>query len=637
MKKLIAFALCLVLLVSVFASCAAEDEEKEKDPGAYIQMYLTEPIYNFDPALAYNNEAALRIISLLYDNLFILNENGKPEESLVKKCEIDKDEYTITLTLRSDTYWSDGSPISSNDVFFTWSRLLDSTKSFDAASLLYDVENARAAKEGNASIEDVGIELFDKSTFMIRLNKGTDIDDFLVKLSSYALAPLRSDIVGRTVDELDWAKSPSNLVTSGPFRLRTLSYDPEDAGLTLERNAYYRRDFMNDDPDEAVTPYRIIVDYTMTGEEILTAYDEGKIFYVGDLPLDVRSKHTLEEWAEIGEVEDALSTHSYLFNQNTIVRYYDAEEFENLSPYAEGLVEGEDGEKLFAKKGVRQALSLAIDREKIAEAIVFAEAANGLVPNGVFNTTANKSTFGECRHNGILTKENMTKAQEALAAEGVDPSKFMFTISVPAYDEVHLKIAEMVQEAWTKLDFNVKVVAIENVDNKDKATSTNAVILGVKDDIFYENYVEGKYEIAAIDYTALAPTPFSVLSPFAKKYTGGASIEPNGDEFTVAIHRSGYNSEEYNDLINSAFYKKINLDERTALLHIAEGVLLEDMPIIPIVFNKSITLVSKELSKVEQDYYNCPIFTKTKLKNYEDYIPAEEKATEAASGTGTAK
>ncbi|MBR2850001.1 MAG: hypothetical protein IKB84_03070, partial [Clostridia bacterium] len=311
MKKLIAFALCLVMLLSVFAGCASENDEKEEDLGAYIQMYITEPVYNFDPALAFGNESALRIVSLLYDNLFVLGENGKPEKSLVKKYDIDKDEYTITITLRNDTFWSDGSPISSNDVFFAWERLLDSTKSFEAASLLFDVKNARAAKEGNASIEDVGIELFDESSFMIRLNKGTNIDDFLVKLTSYALAPLRSDVVRRTDKEIDWAKSPTNIVTSGPFRLRTVSYDAEDAGITLERNAYYHRDFMTDKPDKAVTPFRLIIDYTMSGEEILAAYDEGKIFYVGDLPLDVRSKHTLEEWADIADVNDSPSTHSY--------------------------------------------------------------------------------------------------------------------------------------------------------------------------------------------------------------------------------------------------------------------------------------------------------------------------------------
>ena len=623
MKKLIAFALCLIMLLSTFAGCASENEETEEDLGAYVYMYLTEPVYNFDPALAFGNESALRIVSLMYDNLFILGEDGKPEKSLVKKCDIDEDEYTITITLRKDTYWSDGSPISANDVFFAWERLLDSTKSFEAASLLYDVQNARAAKEGNASIEDVGIELFDESTFMIRLNKGTNIDEFLLKLTSYALAPLRSDVVRRTDKEIDWAKSPTNIVTSGPFRLRTVSYAAEDAGITLERNAYYHRDFMTDKPDKAVTPFRIIIDYTMTGEEILAAYEEGKIFYVGDLPLDVRSKHTLEEWAEIGEVNDALSTHSYVVNNNAVVRYYNANEFKNLSAYTEGLVAGQDGDQIFANASVRQALSLAIDREEIAKAIVFAEAADGLIPGGVYEADSKKDMFADNRQNGIATTKDMAAAKAALSSAGIDASKYMFAISVPAYDEVHMKIAEMVQAAWTELGFHVAISAIKPVDNKDKAVSTGAVITGIKDDIFAENYAAGKYEIAAIDYTALSPSPFSLLAPIAKGYSGNASIEYQGTEFTVATHISGYNSSAYNDLIESAFQNK-DLEARAATLHEAEGVLLKDLPIIPIVFNKSITMESKELSNVDYSYYHCPIFTKTKLKNYEDYIPAED-------------
>ena len=633
MKKLVALALALVVILSAFAGCAADEEGsanedviEEVDPGAYIRMYISEPIYNFDPALAYNNEAALRIVSLLFDNLFVLDENGKPEKSLVKKYDIDKDEYTITLTLKSDTYWSDGSAISANDVFYSWERLLDPTRSFEAASLLYDVKNARAAKEGNVSIEDVGIELLNETQLQINLNEGTNIDEFLVKLTSYALAPLRSDIVRRTVKEIDWAKSPTNMVTSGPFRLRSLSYNPEDANITLERNAYYYRDFMNDKPDVSVTPYRIIIDYTKTGEQILSAYENGEIFYVGDLPLDIRSKYTLEGWEDIAEINDAMSTHTYIMNQDAVVRYYNAAEFENLSSFTTDLVAGKDGEKIFAKRNVRKALSLAIDREEIAKAIVFAEAANGIVPNGVFEADSKNEQFSENRTNGIATTDDITAAKELLAKANIDPAKFMFSISVPAYDDVHMKIAQMVAAAWGEggLGFHVQVCAIENIDNTDAAVSTGAAILGIKDDIFAENYAAKKFEVAAIDYTAFSPSAFSVLAPFAKGYTGNASIEPQGENFSVATHITGYNSDKFNTAINAAFYRKSDLDARAEKLHEAEGILLNDMPVIPIVFNKTITMKSKELSKIEYSYYGFAIFTKTKLKNYEDYIPAEE-------------
>ncbi|MBP3369981.1 MAG: hypothetical protein J6L85_04435, partial [Clostridia bacterium] len=341
--------------------------------------------------------------------------------------------------------------------------------------------------------------------------------------------------------------------------------------------------------------------------------------------LDIRSKHTLEEWADIGEVKDALSTHSYVMNQNAVVRYYSSAGFNNLS-YEDDLVAGVDGDKIFAKRKVRQALSLAIDREEIANAGVFAEAATGIVPNGVFEADSKKDLFSENRTNGIATTDDITAAKKLLEDAGIDPSKYMFAISVPAYDDVHVKIAEMVQAAWGEdgLGFHVAINAIENVDNKDTAVSTGTAILGIKDDIFAESYAAGEFEVAAIDYTALSPSAFSALAPFAKGYTGNASIEPQGETFTVALHKSGYNSKRFNETINSAFYKRYDLNERAELLHEAEGIILNDMPVIPIVFNKSITMKSKDLSKVKYSYYGCPIFTKSKLKNYEDYIPEED-------------
>lgn len=591
------------MILLAFAGCSS-DENEEEDPGAYVRMYLTDPIYNFDPAYAYGNEAALRIVSLLYENLFVLNDDGKAEKSLVKSYKIDKKENSMLLTLRDDAYWSDGTPVSANDVVFAWSRILDSSKSFDAAVLLYDIKNAKACKEGDVpSIDDVGVEALNKTELQIEFEENVDYDSFIKKLTSYALAPLRSDVLGRTSKEIDWAKSTTIIVTSGPFRLRTVSYAPEEAGITLERNAYYRRDFMEDPVDKSVTPFRLIIDYSMTDEEILAAYEAGEIFYVGDIPLSLRSKYTLEQWEKEmdADVTDALSTHAYLFNENAVI----------------------SGEKLFADAKVRNALSLAIDRNAIAEAIVFAEAANALVPNGVFETDTGRKTFRDNDSEGLELSANTTAASALLAEAGITASKYSFSISVAAYDDVHLQIAEMVKEAWCALGFNVTVKAVELVDNKDTAISTGSVIAGVKDDKFFEDYAAGNYEVIAIDYTALSADPFTVLAPFAKGYTGGASIAANSTEFKVATHNCGYDSDTYNAKIQAA-YEENDLNARAAILHEAEDILMSEMPIMPIVFNKNAVLKSKELSKIEYSYYQTPIFTKMKLKNYEDYIPAEE-------------
>ena len=170
----------------------------------------------------------------------------------------------------------------------------------------------------------------------------------------------------------------------------------------------------------------------------------------------------------------------------------------------------------------------------------------------------------------------------------------------------------------------MEIPAAKTLTCKDASISTGATILGVKDDMFAEAYAAGKFEVAAIDYTALAPNALSVLAPFAKGYTGNASIEPQGDTFTVALHKSGYDSEAFNAKIATAFTQGSNLKDRAITLHEAEEILMEDLPIIPIIFNKSITMQSKDLSRVEYSYYGNAIFTKTKLKNYEDYIPEED-------------
>ena len=603
MKRYISLLLCLLMLLFAFVGCSGE--KKDEDMGAYVKMYLTDPIYNFDPAYAYDNESALRIVSLLYDNLFVINDNGKVEKSLVKSYKIDKKENTMLLKLRDDSYWSDGVAISANDVVFSWQRILDSSKSFAAAVLLYDVKNAKACKEGQVpSIDDVGIEPLNESEIRITFEEGVDYDNFIRNLASYALVPLRSDILTRTKVEYDWAKSATAMVASGPFRLRNISYDPDTAGITLERNAYYRRDFMNDKVDKSVKPYRLIIDYTMTDEDILNAYNNGELFFIGDIPLSIRSKYTLEDWEKEmkAEINDALSTHSYLFNENAVI----------------------NGEKLFANKEVRNALSLAIDRTAIANAVVFAEAANGLVPNGVFDSTSHKDTFREKDSEGLSLSANLEAASKKLSDADIVASKYSFAISVAAYDDVHMKIAQEVQKAWCSLGFNVTINAIDVVDNKDTVVSTGAVISGVKDDIFMENLYAGKYEVAAIDYTALSVDAFSVLAPFAKGYTGGASVLPNSTEFNVAVHASGYNNKAYDDKIAAAHAEK-DLKKRAVILHEAEDILMSDMPIMPIVFNKSVTLKSKELSKVDFSYYQTPIFKNAKLKNYDEHIPEDAK------------
>lgn len=625
MKRVISLSLCLIMLLSVFTGCAKEKDEN--DFGAYVNMYLSDPIYNFDPMMAYGNDSALKIISLLFDNLFVLGENGKVEKSLAKDYKIDEKLNTMTITLNS-TSWSDGNAITAEDVVFAWRRILDNSNSSEAAALLYDIKNARAAKENanGITIDDVGISASGKDVIIEFESRegGIDYDRFLLNLTSYALVPLSETSANRTADPLDWAKKPALFVTSGPFKIREVSYTAGAESLILERNNYYYRNPDLDDLDVSVTPYRLCIDFSKSDADIMKDYEEGKLFFVGDIPMSVRG-----EWKDKVEATNGMSTHTYVPNQNAIVRYFDADGFAALSneaTYPE--LSDADGEKIFANAKVREALSLAIDRQRIAEKVVFAEAATALVPLGVFDEAKEAGLFGKpntFRENGkdiLVTTANVQAAKDLLTAAGVDATRFMFAISVPAYDDVQLAIAEEVKNAWTELGFHVAVNAIKVVENTDVDKTTDAAIKGVMDDLYHQNYRNGAYDVAAVDTVAISVDPFSVLAPYAQNYTGRAS--GGNTEHESPVHITGYKNDAYTKLIDEAF-NTTDSAVRSQKLHEAEELLMTELPVIPIVYNQNVNLASDKISKYEITYYGTPVFTKLVLKDYLLYVPAKEE------------
>ena len=414
------------------------------------------------------------------------------------------------------------------------------------------------------------------------------------------------------------------MVSSGPFRIREVSYEEEDAHLTLERNIYYYRDITEDPIDESVLPYRLVIDYTMTDEQIMKAYEEGNLFYVGDIPLSVRG-----DYKDTATLKDSLSTHTYVLNHNAIIKYYHPDLFKALSSNKsvydqKNLKEGISGEKIFAKAEVRNALSLAINREAIAKAVVFAEAATAFVPNGVIESNSFKETFREMGEDIIAAKDDMDAAKALLAKAGVDPTKFMFAISVASYDEVHMAIAKQVQAAWQELGFHVAINAIDVQVNDDKLKTTQEVSTDIKDDIFAEAYRAGNFEVAAVDYHAQSVDAFSALAKFAKQFSGQAmEVSASNTDYELTPHKTGYDSKAYNDKIEEAFTEK-DVTKRAKLLHEAEKILVTDMPVIPIVYNQQASLLHKDLSKVKATYYVSATFTNAKLKDAERFDPVEE-------------
>lgn len=625
-KKIIALVLCLAMAVPFLSACKRD----ENYVGPIINMYLSEMVYDFDPLYAFNNEAALKIVSLLFEPLFKLNEKGKLEKALVKEYSYEADdvnkEYILTLKF-NETTWSDGTYVSANDLVYAWKRILEPENSNEAASLLYDVKNARLVKEGESSIDTLGIYAVDELEVQIEFEYDIDIDMFLYKLTSYALVPLREDIVEKNND---WAKKSATIVCSGPFIIRETDYNMDsrideeyrEPRLHLERNAYYYRDKLKDSIDKSVTPYKIKVYYTTPREEQLSLYNgesEKQLFFMNDFAISQRA-----ELLNTVEVYNANSTHSYIFNTEALVQKAGSEE----------------GYPLFADAKVRRALSLAIDREAIAQQIVFAKAATGYVPYGVFAENSPKSLYRDVTGATIQTTANVSAAQALLAEAGITPSEYTFAISIRSGKEVHKTIADAVAAIWNTLGFNVTVKEIAPIENNDDYFGEDPQ-KDIVDDKFNETYFyrhpdsdaksdQMSFEVLGVDVVAQSIDPLGVLAPYALKFSGqgmdlSSTIEgTDGDQvYELTPHISNYRSEAYDAKIEEAYAEK-DYTKRLALLQEAEAMLMEDMPVMPIIFNQSARLISKQLSGVEYNWLGYADFRDAMLKDFERFAETTE-------------
>ena len=585
MKRVLALMLVMVMVVCSFASCSTL---KGEDKGAIITLCFGDEVYDFDPTQSYTNDVVAQLTTLMYEGLTTLDSKGNWKKGMMEKYEVLEDDdgnEKLQITLR-ESKWSDGRTVQANDFVYAWKRLVEPSFKSDAACLLYDIKNAREIKMGDATVDDLGVYAVDTYILEVEFAHDVDSDAFFRTCASPALVPLREDKVGQSED---WAKKSSTMLTNGPFDIRKVVYGSE---LRLERSSYYYRDTeKNQALDKYVIPYRLRVLFS-NGDEAgqlekfnLAETTAENVYYIGDIALASRG-----EYAEKAEVANALNTYSYYFNTNN---------------------------ELFKDAKVRRALSLALDRQAIADAVVFADAATGFVPAGI----ADKKIGDDFRKNGgdVVSASADVEAAKALLKEaGVTRGSFSITCR---NDEVDLTVAEIAKTSWEALGFSVKV---ESKGAKERP-SANANESAVYDDLFTEAYKSGDFDVIAIESQALANDAYAVLAPYATKYSGNG-VDMASDTYDVLGHITGYASADYDKLMDDIFNAE-SAEARSELLHQAEAKLAEDMPSVPVVFLKNAYLSnSKVLSGFKTTFWGTTDFKGVKMKNYMDYKAIIEEA-----------
>lgn len=227
-KILIGIAVAVAML---FIACDSKnDKTKTSSSENVLRINLGQEPLSLDPRLA-RDQVSKCVVNMLYDGLVRLNSDGNPYPSVAEKIDISDDGKTYKFTLR-DSYWTNGDLVTAHDFAYAWKRILDPGFPADCAHPMYVIENAKEAKEGKVSLDDVGIDVVDNNVLEVTLTQ--PISYFLDLLASTCFFPICRDI---DENNGEWSLSTANnYVSNGPFKL--FSWDKKD-DIEVVKNATY--------------------------------------------------------------------------------------------------------------------------------------------------------------------------------------------------------------------------------------------------------------------------------------------------------------------------------------------------------------------------------------------------------------
>ncbi len=345
-----------------------------------------------------------------------------------------------------------------------------------------------------------------------------------------------------------------------------------------------------------------------------TQYEEGKTLMNGNVPA---TNENVASAPGDTETVNSMMTAAFYFNTNN---------------------------EIFKDARVRQALSLALDREAIAALSKKGSAAGTLITDGVFETERKTSFKKNSTAYALSTSADVAAAKSLLNAAGVKNGTFYITVRPVESD---IMIAQAAAEAWAELGFTVGVrirgydvityterQLVASEDKKDengkpiKEWQDVIIYDGLLHDTFLDAYNTSNFDVMLCDVNMLSTDAFAPLAQFAGIYSCRAydfTDVANFDKLVYGV--TGYYNAKYDEIMAKALVET-NAANRAKLLHEAEALLLTDMPITPVIHYNTPYLISDELDDVDFSYFGAPIFSDT---SYDDYVPVQESEETTAA------
>lgn len=367
--------------------------------GAYIEGIIGSPQY-LNPLYAGSNEADRDLMRLLFSGLVRFGVGVAPEPELAEKVEVSEDAKIYTITLRENLTWSDGEPVTSDDIKFT----------------LEAIQNPEYHSPLQQNFKEIAVDTMDRRTARLTLK---DPSAPFIENLTLGLLPshLWANIEPKHALLTELNTKP---ISVGPYQFQSLNKDPGGAirSYTLIR----RTQGVPHTPSIAALTVKF---YSETADAVTAL--KNKIID----GLALVSRESLEN---IKTVRGGLAQYRLQLPQYTAI-FFNTKENDIL-----------------ATRAVREALAFAIDRPQLlADALQGqGELLNGpLLPGAIgYRANATSTPFDAPRAiaaleaNGWTLPEGGSVRRHATLKQ--DLQIRLTTLNVP---ELY-RMAEMIQKLW---------------------------------------------------------------------------------------------------------------------------------------------------------------------------------------------
>lgn len=515
-------SLCLCVASLAISGCSKNKSSKISISAAdsvmsnlrAVRRGLPGEIETLDPYLA-NDNFSLPVVRDIYEGLTTEDIYGNPVPGVAESWEIDPSASRYTFKIRRDARWSNGEPIKASEFVSGMRHAVDPHVGSGSAALLSVIKGANSILSGQSSPETLSVEAPDETTVVIRLEHPAPY--FLQILSEPIAAPLH---ITQNSPAGSFVKGTEAIV-NGPYMV---SARVMGSYIDLEKNRQYWNS-----QKVAISRIRYSTQESETTE--LNQFLAGEIDLTSTIPSSDLSRLSKDHPDEI-QSAPFLGT-AYLALNTT-------------------------EQPLNAGNEIRQALSLTVDREEIADhVIVGVTPAYNFVADGV---TGYKAQTYEWQR---WTQEKRLSLARALYA------KAGFSKARPLQLRVYFNSSNTIQR--TMIAISEKWKETLGVQIEMKSTEFRIFLDEKKD--------RTRWDVIRLGWFADYNDPYSFLQIFTS----------DGKQ-----NDSGYSHESYDALLRFAEMQP-NSEKRIALFEEAEARLLADYPVIPVYFYRQRRLVNAKL------------------------------------------